>query len=73
LTVSVWCLPLEKYIDDPLTDAKVAAVEAQLGCKLPRAYVELMKYQNGGIPHKTRHRTSERTSWSKDHIAIGGI
>jgi len=63
----------ETYVDDPLTDEKVAAVERALGYTLPKAYVELMKSQNGGFPRKTNHRTKEPTSWAKDHVAITGI
>lgn len=63
----------EEYVGEPLTKDLVASVERELGYKLPRAYVELMKHQNGGIPKKTHHRTKERTSWAEDHIAITGI
>src|SRR4051794_35733112 len=64
---------LKEYVGAPLTDAAVAAVERQLGYKLPASYVELMKFQNGGIPRRRNHRTKERTSCSHDHIAISGI
>ena len=64
---------LEKYVGAPLTDEAVAAVERELGYRLPASYVELMRFQNGGIPRQTNHRTKERTSWSHDHIAITGI
>lgn len=63
----------EKYVDEPLTSAKVVEVEQQLGYKLPAAYVALMKSQNGGMPRRTNHRTNVRTSWATDHIAITGI
>ncbi|MBA4190779.1 MAG: SMI1/KNR4 family protein [Planctomycetaceae bacterium] len=63
----------EQYVGAPLTDAVVAAVERDLGYKLPRAYVEFMRFQNGGIPRRTNHRTKEQTSWSHDHIAITGL
>ena len=63
----------KKYVGAPVTDEQVAAVERELGYKLPRSYVELMKAQNGGIPRNTNHRTRERTSWSNDHIAITGL
>ena len=63
----------EEYVAPPLTDAVVGAVEGELGYKLPRAYVEFMMRQNGGMPKKTSHRTKERTSWAEDHIAITGI
>lgn len=61
------------YVGAPLTDEMVAAVERDLGYKLPAAYIELMKVQNGGVPRKTAHRTREVTSWADDHIAICGI
>ncbi|HMV47600.1 MAG TPA: SMI1/KNR4 family protein [Blastocatellia bacterium] len=63
----------KEYVGDALTDESVAAVENKLGYKLPKAYVELMGHQNGGIPNKTNHRTKEPTSWAGDHIAITGI
>jgi hypothetical protein len=63
----------KEYVGAPLTNERVAAVERELGCKLPESYIELMRHQNGGIPQKTNHRTKERTSWSTDHIAIAGI
>ena len=63
----------QEYVDAPITDETVALVEHQLGYKLPKAYIELMKYQNGGMPRKANHRTREPTSWSPNHIAITGI
>jgi hypothetical protein len=63
----------KQYVDAPPTDEVVAAVERELGYKLPASYVELMKIQNGGIPRRMNHRTREATSWAKDHIAITGI
>lgn len=63
----------ENYIGEPLTDDLLASVEKELGYKLPRAYVELMKQQNGGTPTRTCHRTKQATSWAEDHIAITGI
>jgi hypothetical protein len=64
---------LRQYVAARLTDETVAAVERELGYKLPASYVELMRFQNGGIPRRTNHRTKERTSWAGDHIAITGI
>ncbi|ARN19286.1 SMI1/KNR4 family protein [Piscinibacter gummiphilus] len=63
----------EEYVEPPPTAATLAAVEADLGYKLPAAYVALAAVQNGGIPVNTAHRTSEPTSWASDHIAITGI
>jgi hypothetical protein len=61
------------YTDDPLRPEKVSLVESALGFKLPAAYIELMKSQNGGFPVRTCHRTAKPTYWAKDHIAIVGI
>jgi hypothetical protein len=62
-----------EYVGSPPTDKAISAVERELGYKLPRAYIELAKHQNGGIPKRTNHRTNERTSWAPTHIAITGI
>jgi hypothetical protein len=64
---------LKEYVDAPPSDAVVAAVERELGYKLPASYVELMQVQNGGIPRRRCHRTRERTSWAHDHMAITGL
>ena len=64
---------IKEYVGAPLTDEAVAAVERELGYKLPASYVELMRFQNGGIPRRKNHRTNEPTSWSEDHVAISGI
>ncbi len=62
-----------EYTDLLLTNPTVAAVEKDLGYKLPEAYIALMRSRNGGIPRRRRQRTQTRTSWAKDHIAITGI
>lgn len=63
----------QEYVDDPLTAEKVALAERALKVRLPAAYVELMKFQNGGTPSRSNHRTEEPTSWAEDHVAITGI
>lgn len=63
----------ENYVDVPLTDLMVAAVEPKLHVRLPPAYIALMRFQNGGMPIRICHRTSQRTSWAHDHVAITGI
>lgn len=63
----------QEYVDDPPTEASIAAVEAELGYKLPVAYVALAKSQNGGVPKLTTHKSEAPTSWADDHIAITGI
>jgi len=61
------------YVDELLTDELVARVERELAYRLPRAYVELCRTQNGGLPRRTCYRTAQATSWSADHVAITGI
>jgi hypothetical protein len=63
----------KEYVDDPLTPEKVTAVQKALKYRLPAAYVALCRMQNGGLPRRTCHRTSEPTSWAKDHVALSGI
>ncbi len=63
----------QEYVGAPFSAEQAAAVERELGYKLPPSYVELMQYQNGGIPRKIIHRMKEQTSWSDDHIAITGL
>jgi hypothetical protein len=43
------------------------------GLPSPAAYIALSQLQNGGMVRKECHRTSTRTSWAEDHIAIAGI
>jgi hypothetical protein len=62
------------YFGGPVTDDVVELVEHQLGYKLPKAYIELMKVQNGGFTRKRNFSTKEDSlSWAEDHIAITGI
>src|SRR5215468_4166660 len=64
---------LKEYVGAPLTKEAIRCVERDLCYKLPTSYIELMAYQNGGMPRRTNHRINEPTSWSPDHIAISGI
>ncbi|MEZ5944413.1 MAG: SMI1/KNR4 family protein [Planctomycetaceae bacterium] len=63
----------KEYIGEPATETEIKAVEDTLGYKLPAAYITFMCHQNGGIPALTNHRTTDRTSWAEDHVAITGI
>jgi hypothetical protein len=63
----------KKYVERPLSEDLIAAVEAELGVRLPASYLELMKSQNGGIPRNTCFPTTVPTSWASDHVAITGI
>ncbi len=63
----------KKYVGALVTELTLVRVEKALGFKLPAAYLELMSFQNGGIPTNANHRTTERTCWAPDHIAINGL
>ncbi|WP_178022113.1 SMI1/KNR4 family protein [uncultured Paenibacillus sp.] len=63
----------EAYQSAPPTDELITSIEQELGYKLPSAYIQLMKHQNGGVPKNTNFPTEEPTSWAEDHIAITGI
>jgi len=63
----------KEYVGASPTDDAVAAVERELGFKLPPSYVEFMRFQNGGFPRRANHRTRERTSWTQDHVAFTGL
>ncbi len=63
----------EDGIEPPPTAEIIASVEAELGCRLPESYVELMRIQNGGSPVRRDSPAPEPTSWSKDHVAIHQI
>lgn len=63
----------KEYVDEFVSEQLITKVESTLGYKLPQAYIQLMKNQNGGIPANTCFPTNERTSWAEDHVAISGI
>ena len=64
---------LRSYVCAPPSDKFIKEIEAQLGCKLPAFYIQMMKVQNGGIPQNTCFPTQVPTSWAEDHLAISGI
>lgn len=62
-----------EYVEEPPTDVLIASIEKEIGFRLPKSYVELMKTQNGGIPVNRCFPCATRTSWAEDHVAITGI
>jgi hypothetical protein len=51
------------YLQPDLTDAALAAAEAQFGCKLPEAYIELLRIQNGGYINYTIKDSPHTQIW----------
>lgn len=62
-----------EYVLPLPTDTIIERVQDKLGYSLPPAYIELMRFQNGGLPKKTAFPTTTPTSWAEDHVAIHGI
>lgn len=58
------------YKEAPFTPEILAAVEAELGYKLPQSFIALMAVQNGGVFRNTCFPTTQENSWSEDHVAI---
>lgn len=60
----------ENYQEAPFTPEILAAVESELGYKLPQSFIELMAVQNGGIFVKNCFPTTQRNSWAENHVQI---
>lgn len=64
---------LEKYTEPAPSDALVAEVEAELGYRLPAAYVELARTRNGGTLERNCFPTTDAHVWADDHVAVTGL
>jgi hypothetical protein len=62
-----------RYLGPAPDDALIACVEAELGYRLPRSYVSMMRRHNGGVPRRSCAPASSRTTWADDHVAITSI
>jgi len=67
----------KEYVGEPITENMIeeveVEVEAELGYKLPKSYIKLLKIQNGGISKKTNHPTKESTSWADNYVSLTGV
>lgn len=64
------------YANPPLTDEAIGLAEQQLGIRLPRAFIDLLRQQNGGYTKGFAFPMSQGTSWAEDHVPLdelGGI
>ena len=62
-----------EYVDESPSQLAIDVVQERLGYRLPATYIELSRHQNGGLLRKTCIRSSSRTTWAEDHVAINGI
>ncbi|WP_416445961.1 SMI1/KNR4 family protein [Leucobacter sp. HNU] len=63
----------EKYTEPAPSDELVAEVEAELGYRLPAAYVELCRTRNGGTLRRNCFPTEGVHVWAEDHVAVTGL
>ncbi len=70
--MDIWRKPIYlPYLQQPLTDSMVSDAEQQLGHKLPKEYIDLLKIQNGGY---IRYRLNEdEYEEASIHDTISGI
>lgn len=54
----------------PITDEMVRNAEKELGYKLPKSYIELLRVKNGGSPALSCFPTKEPTGWAPDHVEV---
>ena len=54
-----------------VTPERVSEVEAQMGLRLPEAYLDVLRERNGGELVNDCFRTGFRTSWGGDYVQVG--
>jgi hypothetical protein len=54
----------------PLTDELLRTVEAEVGRRLPAAYIALARGHNGGYFARGAHAAPTRTTWADDHVGV---
>jgi hypothetical protein len=58
----------------PPSQELIAELEQELGYRIPPAYIELCRNQNGGLPRKCYHSTPHPTSYSEEsYIEVAEI
>ncbi|MFE9747157.1 SMI1/KNR4 family protein [Saccharothrix saharensis] len=63
----------DEYVEPAPSDQLIASIEAEIGYRLPDAYIALARTRNGGMPARGAHPTTKPTGWASDHIAVTGI
>lgn len=61
------------FTGPPLTNAMIRSAEKELGYRLPKPYIQLLRIKNGVSLKRECFPTEEKTSWDYDHVHINGI
>lgn len=57
----------------PVSETMINKAEEELGVKLPQAYIQLLREQNGGSIRFNAHPASEPNVWAEDHVQVDFI
>lgn len=63
----------QNYQEPPPSDALIAELQAELGYRIPDAYIALARRHNGGLLQRSCHPMDEATSWAEDHVQVCGL
>jgi len=63
----------QNYQEPPPSDALIAELQAELGYRIPDAYIALARRHNGGLLQRSCHPMDEATSRADDHIEVTGL
>jgi hypothetical protein len=63
----------QNYQEPPPGDAVIAELQAELGYRIPDAYIALARRHNGGLLRRSCHPMDEATSWAEDHVQVCGL
>lgn len=61
------------YREPPLSEQTLQSIEAELGVRLPAAYVRMARTHNGGLLKRNAHPSPTPTTWASDHVSVTGI
>jgi SMI1-KNR4 cell-wall len=61
------------YTGPPLDGDMLRRAEEALGVRLPRGYVDVLSYRNGGTLRRQCYATMFPTSWAPDHIGVRAL
>ncbi|MFG6476948.1 SMI1/KNR4 family protein [Microbacterium sp. P06] len=63
----------DDYVEPAASDQLIASIEAEIGFRLPDAFIELSRIRNGGRLARDAYPTTTPTGWAHDHVAVTGL